>query len=552
MTNIGIGLDIGANSAKVVVGQTKKDFFIPLKVGLLKRPENGPYDLASFLNGMGIKGGAVLGVTGKEMIIRYTQVPPMPNWQLKQVMGFEIDDLATQSGGDLAADYNRLDITSSLSDDDTILLTLIKNSLLEDYLALLEGSRVRAAGFTPNSIALFNLLSRTADVQNGTSLIMGIGAENIDVAIVQEGAIIFARNLTGGSNLFNRALMDSFNIRAAKAETVKKDLGCIITRNRTEGLSAQEEKIGRSLSAPAGQIYSMIQSSLLFCKAQIKVADLSPDRVFLTGGGARIKGLTDYLADNLAVPVTLYDPAEELDVSKLENPADFIGKGHEFSSALGLSLMSATPDHYAIHVLPEAVKKRQRFQTRTVFSLLAAVLLVVFLGVKFYLAQADASLLEKDRRTMQNELGKRQRKVDEILELTAENQRLISKVTLLNEKIIPTTGILRTFTLIQKYLPDDMWIESVEIVEEEREEFGAGRKKMPVIKVQGSGREMGQDLQKSFTEFRTKLDLDPLTSHVIPQVRYSEPFTFTLLINFSIFPEDQAEEEKGGEEEEEA
>ena len=150
---------------------------------------------------------------------------------------------------------------------------------------------------------------------------------------------------------------------------------------------------------------------------------------------------------------------------------------------------------------------------------------------------------------MQNELGKRQRKVDEILELTAENQRLISKVTLLNEKIIPTTGILRTFTLIQKYLPDDMWIEAVEIVEEEREEFGAGRKKMPVIKVQGSGREMGQDLQKSFTEFRTKLDLDPSTSHVIPQVRYSEPFTFTLLINFSIFPEEEVEEVEGEEEE---
>jgi type IV pilus assembly protein PilM len=542
-------LDIGAASAKVVVGQMKKDFFVPLKAGMLKRPEGGDYDLAAFLNRMGIRGEATLGVTGKEMIIRYTQVPPMPDWQLKQVMGFEIDDLAAQSGGDLAADYNRLNITSSLSDDDTVLLTLIRNSLLDRYMALLEGSRVKAAGFTPNSIALFNLLSRTADVQSGTSLLMGIGAENIDVAIVQEGAIIFARNLAGGSGLFNRALMESFNIREAKAETVKRELGCIITRNRTEGLSAQEEKIGRSLSGAAGQFYSMIQSSLLFCKAQIKVADLAPDRVFITGGGARIKGLSDYLSDNLGVPVALYDPVDEVDITQLEDASDFNANGPEFSSALGLALMSATPDHYAIHVMPEAVKRRRKFQTQTIFSILAAVVLVAFLGIKFYFAQADAALLERDRRMMQTEVRKRQGKVDEVQELMAENQKLISKVSMLNEKIIPTTGILRTFTLIQRYLPDDLWIESIDIVEEEREEFGAGGRKMPVIKVQGSGREMGQDLQKSFTEFRTKLDMSPLTSHVIPQVRYTEPFTFTLLINYSRFP--WAGEEEAGEEEEE-
>jgi len=225
MANIGIGLDIGADSTKVVVGRMQRDVFTPMKVALLRGTKDGAGDLARFLSDLKIKGSAVLGVTGKEMIIRYTQVPPMPDWQLKQVMGFEIDDLAAQSGGDLAADFNRLDILSSLSDDDTVLLTLIKNSLLQEHMDMLEGTGVTAKGFTPNSIALFNLLNRTADVDTGTSLVVGIGAENIDVAIVQEGAIIFARNISGGGNLFTQALMEAFNIGQAKAEKVKKESG---------------------------------------------------------------------------------------------------------------------------------------------------------------------------------------------------------------------------------------------------------------------------------------------------------------------------------------
>jgi len=209
MAKIGIGVDVGAQSTKVVVGRMKQDTFVPMKAAVL--PGSGK-ELPDYFNRLKIRGEAMLGVTGKEMIIRYTQVTPMPDWQLKQVMAFEIDDVAIQSGGDLSADFNRLAISSTLSEDDTILLTLIKNSLLDERMSLLKGSRVSVKAFTPNAVALYNLLVHTANLHAGTSLILDLGAENLDLAIVQEGALIFARNISGGSNLFNQALMESFNL----------------------------------------------------------------------------------------------------------------------------------------------------------------------------------------------------------------------------------------------------------------------------------------------------------------------------------------------------
>lgn len=554
MVKYGIGLDIGSTATKVAVGQVKGTQFFPIKAAVFDGTVSETGELAGFLNSLGLRGGAMLGVTGKDMIIRYTQVTPMPDWQLKQVMTFEINDLAvqagaTQAGGGLSADFNRLAIASSLSEDDTILLTLIKDSLLEDQMSMLDGSKVRAEGFTPNAIALYNLLCRTADINSGTSLVLGIGADNIDLAIVQDGILIFARNLAGGSNLFNQALMSTFNLSFEKAERVKTELGCVLSRSGGGDMSPQQEKVGRTLIEPAHQIFSMVQSSLMFCKAQIKVTDLALDRVYITGGGARLKGLDASLSESFGVPVLFHDPAVELDITQLDNASEFVQQGPELSCALGLAVMAATPDHYAIHVMPEAEKKRRFFRTHTVFGILAAVLLIAFLGIKFSVSMADAGVLEKDKRTLSRELRKRESRSAEIKKLADENARLAELINEIDERTISTVGLVRTFALIQQYLPDDLWIQSVEVSDEILEESESSGKK-PVIRLRGSGKEMGQPLQTSFTAFRKQLDADPLTRHVIPQVRYGDEFSFSLLISYTLMPETAGVNETDREDEE--
>ena len=52
----------------------------------------------------GISGGpALLGITGRDLIVRYTHVPPVPDWRLKLLMQFEINEVSGQSGGEVAA-----------------------------------------------------------------------------------------------------------------------------------------------------------------------------------------------------------------------------------------------------------------------------------------------------------------------------------------------------------------------------------------------------------------------------------------------------------------
>jgi hypothetical protein len=173
---------------------------------------------------------------------------------------------------------------------------------------------------------------------------------------------------------------------------------------------------------------------------------------------------------------------------------------------------------------------------------------VAFLGVKLYLDMSDAAILKKDKARMGSELSKRERRAGEMQDLHEENARLIKTLNAVDEKTISTVGLARTFSLIQQYLPQDLWITSIEIDRVEREEFNTTGKK-PVIVVHGSGREMGQPLQTSFTDFRKRLDADPLVSGIIPQVRYGEDFTFTLMINYTLLPVEETASVEEGEEE---
>jgi len=537
MAKIGIGIDCGIDSLKVVAGREKGGLFQVLQAAAIDTSgSDGLAELNGLLQRWNLKGEAILGVTGRDMIIRYTQIPPMPDWRLRQVMGFEIADLANQSGGDLSADFNRLDIASSMSDDETILLTLIKNELIEERTAALEGCKVSVGSFTPNAIALYNLAVKVGEGDEGTVMVVNIGAQSMDIAILRDGSIIFARNVSGGSNLFDQALVETFSFSDTKAEKLKKSLGRVLVRDDAAGLKPQEEKLARSLSSAAGRIYSMIQSSLMFCKAQIKVTDVGLDKLLLTGGGARLRGLPAYLSDNLGVDVEILDPAASIDLSTLPSAGDFEEKGLELSTATGLAMMAVFDDAYQIEVLPEATKKRKLFYEQTIYGILAAAVLVAFLGMSFYLSSIDHGIYKRDKSKLLRELRQRQSQTNRAIDLNRENEALTEKLAFVEQKIISGTGLAQTLRLIQEYLPEDLWIRSISLDQVQNEELNRVDEKRTIVKVEGGGRERGRPLQQSFTEFAQRLRADPHVQGITTQVPPAgAEFSFYLQISFTRF-----------------
>jgi type IV pilus assembly protein PilM len=339
------------------------------------------------------KGAALVGLSGKDLIIRYTQVPPVPDWRLEMLMNFEIQEVSEQSGGDVSAAYAQLGIDDATSGDNVVLVALAKNGHLTPRLDALREAGLDVHGGCPRAVAAFWAYKENAKVPaDETVFFMHIGHENTDVAIARKGVLIFARNVTGGSRLFSDALSQHLHLDAATAEKSKITKGNITPRGKAKYRDSAEEKIANTLMGVGGHFVSAFNSSLMFARAQTKVPDCQPAKLVLMGSGALLKGLPEYLESNLGIPVELFDPIASLDLSALpEKTAEALKQDQGgMAVTLGLAQMAADDQAFRVEVLPAADKKKRHFMQHTAITIAAGAVLAACLVVSWVMLSTAA------------------------------------------------------------------------------------------------------------------------------------------------------------------
>src|SRR5262245_58170224 len=117
MAALGTGVTIGSRTVRVLEVKRQKTGAWQVTKALIA-PIGDPAasdaqrvsEAKSALRTAQAKGKALVGLSGKDLIIRYTQVPPVPDWRLEMLMNFEIQEVSEQSGGDVSAAYAQLGI----------------------------------------------------------------------------------------------------------------------------------------------------------------------------------------------------------------------------------------------------------------------------------------------------------------------------------------------------------------------------------------------------------------------------------------------------------
>ena len=130
----------------------------------------------------------------------------------------------------------------------------------------------------------------------------------------------------------------------------------------------------------ADNIAGAIRSSLVFCRTQARLPKLDYQRIYLSGGGARLNGLREYLEKKTGKPVQMLDLAGGISLRKLDAAAAaqcFEGEAPAMTVALGLAVIDADARSFHFKLVPEALVKKRLFWSKTVYGLAAGVLLLV-------------------------------------------------------------------------------------------------------------------------------------------------------------------------------
>ena len=537
MANKATAVDIGSHSAKVLVVQAGKHGVKVLRFAGLPA---GDDERGGALAEAGIPlAGAVCGLAGRDMTLRYSQVPPTPDWQLRNLMDLEIQDLAQQSGGALSADYNMLPAQDPEAGVETVLLALAKDEALERLQGKVKAAGGSVAAFVPNCTALYNAFLKCGPVEaDSVVCLANIGHETTDIALVKGTDLLFARNLSGGTRVLDDAIGASFNVSGRKAEALKKDLLDLDPQSRGRYASGQAEKVTMAASGAAGSITAAIQSSISFCKAQTKIADLRVDKVLVSGGGARLRGLRGMLRENLRCPVELFDPFANLDLSALpsDDAEQLQAMRHEAVVVLGLAVGRVDDTLYSLEILPEAVRKRQRFQQRTVWNVLAAVLVVALLVLQAKRGRQELDEANSAVDRLRSKVNAANAIHNEAVAAIEANRRERALVDHLSGQAMPLNGLLRTQRSIAAHLAPQLWIRKIEMG------YGTtgsvpGQRRRTQVMVEGSGKELnGAEVGRVVTEFagKVKADLEPLGASAPMKPLQSDPTVqaFQIAVDF--------------------
>ena len=498
----GLGVDEGTATVKAVEVEKRGETFVPVKAVAVAAADDGSWEPAAFaaaLKQAGVKSGdAVLGLTGKDLVIKYQQVPAVPDFQLRKIVQFELEEIKRQSGDDLAADYNVMQVSADLTSDDIVMLALTREARLAERGAAVAAAKIKARHYAPNAIALYHAFRVFGPATTGDALLVSFGRGSTDFAVTRDGDLLYARSVNTGGEILTDALAEQFNVGKPKAESLKRELGDLRPRDRRSGLSAQQEKVSYALEGAAGRLFSLVQSTLQLAKGQMQLNQLNVAKVWITNGTAQMKELDDYLAASLGVPVEKFDPIGDAAVA-VEGPAH----STDLTVALGLAILAADADCFSVEVVPAAERKKREFARKHAFTLAALVLVVAYLGVAWWRMSGEHARAETEGRKLSAQKKKRDANEQRLAELKAARSDLALRVDQLEKRKAAGDGVVRALELLVGHLPDDLWINEVEL--RYPDASGADKEKLaktPRVFVNGAGKSLGtRAVDESYTKF---------------------------------------------------
>ena len=373
---VAVGLEVGTSSLKVVElrGGTPPHLealaMRPTPPGLVQDDqivdaEGLAAELDLLFKDAGIsRRFVVTAVSNRLAITRNIQLPKMPLKELEKAVPFEaeryipfpldevaMDHFVLDNPGDVA-DGGEVEVVIAAARLDTVTQTVagLKKAGLEPTVidikpfALLRALKGSLQGERFNRTTIFGD-SYTEEGEIG--VVLEIAASSSTVTLVRGERVLMNRNLGVSSDDFTSALQRTFGLDFDTAEELKIAYGSAITPTEAEASLATEIRSERfspmrvyeALRPTLNDLTTEVRRSLEFFRVQS--GDASINRMYLAGGGAKLRGMSEAIGSTLGFEVEFGNPwlsvvqGTRYDAAYLESIAP------EFGVPLGLALRGA-------------------------------------------------------------------------------------------------------------------------------------------------------------------------------------------------------------------
>jgi type IV pilus assembly protein PilM len=310
-----VGLDLGASSVKLVQLDHGKHGYSVTAIGVRELPpeaivadeirdrEAVIFNVQSLIDQADPKiKDVVVSVSGHGVITDKFTIDRKSGPEAEQAILFETEQRAPFDVDDVSLDYHII-----RSDEDTnkmdVLLVAARKEYLNTYLDLIEDCGLRPVVVDDDAFAILNAYENNYEVDpSKVTALVNIGHDVTNVTYMVDGLFHATRDVSSGTREIYNAIQREFRLNPELAsKAIKGEMNDSIDQDMLKAtiISATEELV------------SGIELAFSYFKSQAKVENL--DWLILSGGGALIPYLPEYLQSKLNIPLEIANPLRNVD-----------------------------------------------------------------------------------------------------------------------------------------------------------------------------------------------------------------------------------------------
>src|SRR5882762_4075468 len=337
-----VGLDIGSSSVKAVELQRKAGSLHLASLGYENLQTDTIVDgqimelnnvsdvISSIFNEHKIKTTRVAaGVSGHSVIVKNIVVPPMSEEELHESFSWHAEEHIPFDIADVNLDYH---ITDTSSEAVAVLMAACKSEKIANVKQAIQLAGKHPVVIDVDAFALQNCYEVNYRPAPGEVVaLLNIGGATMNINILNGTRSVFARDASVGGNQYTSLLQKELGLSFEQAEAVKRGMPV------PEGTEARP--IQPIIETVSDILALEFQKTMDFYRATAEDGDSSIQKILLSGGGAKLTGLSEYLAKRFELPVESFDPFKQIDVDSRRFDPDYMREVvSEMAVAVGLAL----------------------------------------------------------------------------------------------------------------------------------------------------------------------------------------------------------------------
>lgn len=232
-----------------------------------------------------------------------------------------------------------LDHSGSVAEVD-IVATFLPGEVVESLYAAMRSAGLQVASMTLEPIAAMNA-AIPSELRMLNLALVDIGAGTTDIAICKDGSVVGYTMATVAGDEITEALMQAYLVDFQTAEQIKRSLKVGEESSFIDILGLEQtysyEDICAAIDAPMSRLAEAIAEQI------ISVNGAAPSAVFLAGGGSKLSGLREKVAESLgmdqrrvAIAGNNFAKSAFSEQIRLDNPEYTTPLGIAVSAGLGL------------------------------------------------------------------------------------------------------------------------------------------------------------------------------------------------------------------------